>query len=56
MNLNIDYPPEATGVSADDIAALRAWCVMLLDELNLALYSIGSGVAMTDSEKVVNWK
>ena len=56
MNINLDYPPQATGVVADDIEALRAWCVMLLDELNSSLYSIGSGVAMTDSEKVVNWK
>ena len=56
MTLNIDYPPESTGVAQDDAAALREWCVMLLEQLNIALNSIGSGVAMTDSEKVVNWK
>ena len=56
MDINLDYPPQATGVAADDIAALREWCAMLLDELNTSLYSIGSGVAMTDGEKVVNWK
>lgn len=56
MNINLDYPPQSTGVAADDIAALRAWCVMLLDELNLSLQMVGSGVAMSDSEKVVNWK
>lgn len=56
MNINLDYPPQATGVAADDIAALRAWCVMLLDELNVSLNTIGSGVAMTKGEKVVNWK
>ena len=56
MTLNIDYPPESTGVAADDAAALREWCVMLLEELNVSLNSIGSGIAMADSEKVVNWK
>ena len=56
MTLNIDYPPESTGVAEDDAAALREWCVMLLEQLNIALQSIGSGVAMTNSEKVVNWK
>ena len=56
MNINLDYPPQNTGSAANDIEALRAWCVMLLDELNLSLYAISSGVTMTDSEKVVNWK
>ena len=56
MTLNIDYPPEATGIAVDDVATLREWCVMLLDELKLELNSIASGVAMNETEKVVNWK
>ncbi len=56
MKINIDYPPTVTGVASTDIAALRAWCVMLLDELNLSVGAIGSGTVLSDSEKVVNWK
>ena len=56
MKINIDYPPTVTGAANTDIAALRAWCVMLLEELNLSMGSISSGAALSASEKVVNWK
>ncbi len=51
MILDIDYPP-----SNATVYQLQAWCVSLLDELNVAFGKLNDVNIMSDSEKLVNWK
>lgn len=56
MKLNIDYPPTITGNTSTDIVQLRAWCAILLEELNLSVGAINGGASLSSGEKLVNWK
>ncbi|MBR5271487.1 MAG: hypothetical protein IKV64_04810 [Clostridia bacterium] len=51
MILDVDYPP-----SNATVTQLQSWCVMLLDELNLAFNKINEGTVLGDDEKLINWK